>query len=31
MYQMSFDRYLNAATPNQPLQQTPRKRRAAEG
>jgi hypothetical protein len=31
MYQMSFDRYLNAATPNQPLQRTHRKRRAAEG
>jgi hypothetical protein len=30
MYQMSFDRYLNAAVPNQPLQQTRRKRRAAE-
>lgn len=31
MYQMSFDRYLNAATPNQPLQRTRRKRRAPEG
>ena len=31
MYQMSFDRYLNAAMPNQPLQRTRRKRRAAEG
>ena len=31
MYQMSFDRYLNAATPNQPLQRTRRKRRAAKG
>ena len=31
MYQMSFDRYLGAATPNQPLQRTRHKRRAAEG
>lgn len=31
MYQMSFDRYLNAATPNQRLQRTRHKRRAAEG
>ena len=31
MYQMSFDRYLSAATPNRPLQRTRRKRRAAEG
>lgn len=31
MQQMSFDRYLSAATPNQPLQRARRKRRAAEG
>jgi hypothetical protein len=31
MHQLSFDRYLSAATPNQPLQRTRRKRRAAEG
>jgi hypothetical protein len=31
MYQMSFDRYLAAATPNPSLQRTRRKRRAAEG
>jgi hypothetical protein len=30
VYQMSFDRYLNAATPNQPLQWTRRKRHAAK-
>jgi hypothetical protein len=30
MHQMSFDRYLSAATPNQPLQRTGRKRRAGK-
>jgi len=31
MYQMSFDRYLDAAKPNQPVQRMRRKRSTAEG